>query len=243
MFLHGITRVTRVVTDNGNCSRSSTLWVKSAVPQLRSCPRTAPTGSLRSSRTGARRRVRCADPFRVVAWATDALDEVRRAAWNTARGAVNQRRAGRASGLAKALKGARYAAVWKNPGNLTDKRQAKLAWVAKTDLSLYRGHLLKEGLRLVLQLAYAEAVEALDLDRVGPTLPLPRVRGAVTPDRETPRLDPRRDRTRPVQWSRRVGQHQDPLDHPDRVRVPLTTGPYRPGHAQPQRPPVGGHRG
>jgi transposase len=58
--------------------------------------------------------VRCADPFHVVSWATDALDEVRRQAWNTARGAVNQRRAGRASGHAKALKGARYA-LWKNP--------------------------------------------------------------------------------------------------------------------------------
>lgn len=29
--------------------------------------------------------VRCADPFHVVKWATDALDEVRRTAWNTAR--------------------------------------------------------------------------------------------------------------------------------------------------------------
>ena len=29
--------------------------------------------------------VRCADPFHVVAWATDALDEVRRQAWNEAR--------------------------------------------------------------------------------------------------------------------------------------------------------------
>lgn len=28
--------------------------------------------------------VRCADPFHVVAWATEALDEVRREAWNTA---------------------------------------------------------------------------------------------------------------------------------------------------------------
>ncbi|CAN5832548.1 hypothetical protein BH24ACT8_BH24ACT8_05190 [soil metagenome] len=37
--------------------------------------------------------VRCADPFHVVRWATDALDEVRRKAWNEARGAVTQRRA------------------------------------------------------------------------------------------------------------------------------------------------------
>ena len=84
--------------------------------------------------------VRCADPFHVVRWATDALDEVRRAAWNQARGAVTQRRAGRASGHAKALKHARYA-LWKNPENLTTRQQAKLAWVAKTDPRLHRAYL------------------------------------------------------------------------------------------------------
>ncbi len=35
--------------------------------------------------------VQCADPFHVVRWATQALDEVRRSAWNEARGAVRQR--------------------------------------------------------------------------------------------------------------------------------------------------------
>lgn len=105
--------------------------------------------------------VRCADPFHVVRWATDALDEVRRAAWNQARGAVTQRRAGRASGHAKAMKHARYA-LWKNPENLTTRQQAKLAWVAKTDPRLHRAYLLKEGLRLVFQLGYDEAVDALE---------------------------------------------------------------------------------
>jgi transposase len=106
--------------------------------------------------------VRCADPFHVVRWATDALDEVRRAAWNTARGAVHQRRAARATGTAKALKGARYA-LWKNPENLTDRQQAKLAWVAKTNPRLHRAYLLKEGLRLVFQLNHDDAIEALEL--------------------------------------------------------------------------------
>ena len=105
--------------------------------------------------------VRCADPFHVVAWATDALDEVRRLAWNEARGAVGGRRAGRATGHAKALKGARYS-LWKNPENLTEKQQAKLAWVARTDPRLYRAYLLKEGLRLVFRLPYEDAVEALE---------------------------------------------------------------------------------
>jgi transposase len=106
--------------------------------------------------------VRCADPFHVVKWATDALDEVRRQAWNTARGAVGRRCAGRATGHAKALKHARYA-LWKNPENLTPRQHAKLAWVAKTDPRLHRAYLLKEGLRLVFQLPHDEAVEALEV--------------------------------------------------------------------------------
>ena len=83
--------------------------------------------------------------------ATDALDEVRRQAWNEARGAVTQRRAGRATGKARLLKHARYA-LWKNPENLTIRQHEKLAWVAKTDPRLHRAYLLKEGLRLVFQL-------------------------------------------------------------------------------------------
>ena len=105
--------------------------------------------------------VRCADPFHVVAWATEALDEVRRQAWNAARGAVDRRRAGRATGHARVLKRARYA-LWKNPENLTPHQQHKLAWIAKTDPRLHRAYLLKEGLRLVFVLKGAAGKEALD---------------------------------------------------------------------------------
>ncbi len=113
--------------------------------------------------------VRCADPFHVVGWATDALDAVRRDAWNQARRAGNTRpygwSAGRrvtvATGHARALKHARYA-LWKNPENLTERQQAKLAWIAKTDPRLYRAYLLKEGLRTVFRLPPDEAPEALD---------------------------------------------------------------------------------
>ena len=114
--------------------------------------------------------VRCADPFHIVKWATEALDDVRRQAWNAARGQPsgrsNQIRWSRgrirqdAAGDAKALKHARYA-LWKNPENLTSRQAAKLAWIAKTDPRLHRAYLLKEGLRLVFQLGYDEAVEAL----------------------------------------------------------------------------------
>jgi transposase len=94
-------------------------------------------------------------------WATDALDELRREAWNEARGALNQRKAGRATGDAKKLKGARYA-LWKNPENLTTHQQAKLAWVAKTNPRLHRGYLLKEGLRFVFQVKGQAGKDALD---------------------------------------------------------------------------------
>lgn len=117
--------------------------------------------------------VRVADPFHVVKWATDALDEVRRGAWNDARALARmepKRGRGRprtdaaprpGSERAKALKGARYS-LWKNPENLTENQQVKLAWIAATDPRLYRAYLLKEGLRVVFQLPYDEAVEALD---------------------------------------------------------------------------------
>lgn len=73
---------------------------------------------------------------------------------------MTQRRAGRPSGQAKALKHARYA-LWKNPENLTSRQQAKLAWIAKTDPRLHRAYLLKERLRMVFQLPADEADEAL----------------------------------------------------------------------------------
>ena len=104
--------------------------------------------------------VRCADAFHVVAWATEALDEVRRQAWNEARAlARTEPRRGRAGhrptppprpghDRARALKHARYA-LWKNPENLTERQAAKLAWIAKTDPRLHRAYLLKEGLRHV----------------------------------------------------------------------------------------------
>jgi transposase len=117
--------------------------------------------------------VRVADPFHVVKWAGEALDEVRRGAWNDARTlarAEPKRGRGRpradapprpGSEHAKALKGARYS-LWKNPENLTDNQQIKLAWIAATDPTLYRAYLLKEGLRLIFTMPYPAAVEALD---------------------------------------------------------------------------------
>jgi transposase len=63
--------------------------------------------------------------------------------------------------LARELKSVRWS-LWKNPEDLTDTQQAKLAWVAKTDTRLYRAYLLKEGLRHVFSVKGDEGKEALD---------------------------------------------------------------------------------
>ena len=97
--------------------------------------------------------MQCADPFHVVKWATVALDEVRRQAWNEARRSGQTRGKGYrnrvAIGDVRRFK-TRYA-LWKNPDNLTERQRDKLAWIAKTDPRLHRAYLLKEGLRFVFQ--------------------------------------------------------------------------------------------
>jgi transposase len=109
--------------------------------------------------------IRSADPYHVVTWATAALDEQRRVAWNAARGAARGRsRNKRATGATKSLKDARWA-LWKNPDTLTDRQREQLAWIAKTNPALHRAWALKEGLRTVFAIARrspTEAVEALD---------------------------------------------------------------------------------
>jgi transposase len=109
--------------------------------------------------------VQCADPFHVVKWATEALDEVRRQAWNDARRGgptINKGRGRRdAAGDARRLKHARYA-LWKNPDKLSHHQREKLAWIAKTDPKLYRGYLLKEGLRYVFAVKGQAGKQALE---------------------------------------------------------------------------------
>jgi transposase len=109
--------------------------------------------------------IRTADPYHVVCWATEALDEQRRIAWNTARGAARGNSRNKSPrGVPKALKDTRWA-LWKNPEHLNDRQREQLAWIAKTQPALHRAWALKEGLRTVFAIARrspAEAVEALD---------------------------------------------------------------------------------
>jgi transposase len=104
--------------------------------------------------------VQAADPFHVVAWATEALDQVRRDVWNNARGGK-----GRATPRSTGIKNARWA-LWRNGEDLTEAQQAKLDWIEHTHPRLHRAWALKEGLRWVFSLSRQGfprlAVQALD---------------------------------------------------------------------------------
>lgn len=122
--------------------------------------------------TSARRApqaVLCADPFHIVAWATQCLDDVRREVWNQARrrpggmqawGSHAGLRYNLSRGDAQKIQRSRYA-LWKNPEDLTDNQRAKLEWIAATSPRLYRAYLLKEGLRFVFKVKGIEGKEAL----------------------------------------------------------------------------------
>lgn len=95
----------------------------------------------------------CTDGFHVVQWATDALDQVRREVWNHARKAGMKEHA-------EELKGARFS-LWKNPEDLTERQQAKLAWIAKVNARLFRAYMLKEQLRAIIRLKGPQAIKML----------------------------------------------------------------------------------
>jgi len=113
---------------------------------------------------------RCVDPFHVVEWATDALDEVRLDAWRRARIALaelmKQQKSAKKSGEdttetksqikeakkeIEELKRSKYP-LGKNPENLTEKQKERLIMIQSKDPKLKRAHDLKEELRLIFQL-------------------------------------------------------------------------------------------
>ena len=121
---------------------------------------------------------RCIDPFHVVEWAMEALDEVRREAWREAHAKAvqaekaNPRGRGRpkaddpeAQSIADAKEKAEQIkksafTLGKAPEHLTENQELKLAMIAKNDKRLYRAYSLKEHLRLLLKhkdIAEAEA--------------------------------------------------------------------------------------
>ena len=123
---------------------------------------------------------RCVDPFHVVEWAMEALDEVRREIWRDAYSEVKTLRSAnpakrgrpsnddsnaqavkRAKEHADEIKGSTYA-LGKAPEHLTENQRLRLEMIAKQDPRLYRAYRIKESLRLLLKSSSEEeAAEAL----------------------------------------------------------------------------------
>ena len=103
---------------------------------------------------------RVMDPFHVISWMTDILDEIRKIAWREARAAEPEqpkRKRGRPKKgeepkptKTNVVKGSRYTLL-KNPEDLTDGQQVVLDRIAREDKRLYRAYLLKERLRDVFK--------------------------------------------------------------------------------------------
>lgn len=112
---------------------------------------------------------RCVDPFHVVEWAMDALDEVRREHWHAAYEKAKQlakdnpQKRGRpkaddkaaakvqaARNEASAIKRSTYS-LGKAPEHLTEKQKIRLDMIQATDPKLYRAYSMKESLRLLLK--------------------------------------------------------------------------------------------
>jgi transposase len=96
----------------------------------------------------------CADPFHVVRWATEALDELRREIWNEARRSGDRE-------LARAVRGARWILYRSVDGLAPDQRGRFEALLAR-NAPLAEAHLLKEQLREVFALGGATGTALLD---------------------------------------------------------------------------------
>jgi transposase len=94
-------------------------------------------------RQRAPQAVLCLDPFHVVAWATGALDTVRREV-------TAQLKAAGRKDAAAALGGTRWALV-RNPDQLSATQRGTLASIRHTNRRLYTAYLLKEQLRAVFE--------------------------------------------------------------------------------------------
>lgn len=121
---------------------------------------------------------RCVDPFHVVQWAMEALDEVRREVWReayteyTLLSKAHPRKKGRpkaddpeaarlnaAKARADEIKNSAYA-LGKAPENLTANQQNRVAMIAENNNRLYRAYRMKEMLRLLLKIKDSDEAEA-----------------------------------------------------------------------------------
>ena len=164
----------------------------------------------------------------MVKLATDALDEIRRDVWNTARNAGDKQ-------LAKEIKGTRFA-LWMNPEKLTERHQQKLAHIQQTNKPLYRAYLIAQQLRLIYQVRYEQALKLLDAwltwarrSRLQPFVKLAKTITEQRTGRSGHQHGLSNARTEQVNT-------QLTRDHPPRIRLSHTRSPDRARHAQPRRP-------
>jgi len=95
----------------------------------------------------------CLDTFHVIGWATDAVDQVRRAEWNTLRAAGNAH-------AAKEFKGLRWILL-RNWENLRGKQQGVIRSLANANRRMFRAWQLKEELRDIFKLGLFAARRAI----------------------------------------------------------------------------------
>lgn len=96
----------------------------------------------------------CMDTFHVISWATSAVDEVRRAEWNTLRAAGD-------ADAAKEFKGLRWILL-RNWENLRGKQRGVIRDLERANRRMFRAWQLKEELREIFQLGFIAARTALD---------------------------------------------------------------------------------
>jgi transposase len=110
---------------------------------------------LKSIKANAPAATRCIDPFHAVKVVTDALDTVRRAAWQQMR-AVDPT-------AAKKFKGARWALL-KRPDQLTDDQSATLRRLRRRGGEVWRAYSLREAFRAIFagDLRAEEVAELID---------------------------------------------------------------------------------
>ena len=118
----------------------------------------------------------CIDPFHVVSWCTEALDEVRREEWNKARTALKEEAKKGAKSKkdkqgnsekkqahqdANDLRGLKYSLLM-NPDKLKEEKKAKLEQTLLRNRRLSTAYTLKEDLRLIFKLPVDEVGPAID---------------------------------------------------------------------------------
>lgn len=96
----------------------------------------------------------CMDPYHVIAWVQNALDQVRRAVTNAAKARGDKT-------AARILFRSRYA-LWKRPADLTDDQRAKLDLIAEAHAEVHLAWQLREHASAIFAAGGADGVALLD---------------------------------------------------------------------------------